>query len=105
LRNARRAGVEDDIEIAQRPLSAVESVGESGALVINPPYGKRVGEEKALRDLYAGLGNLMRERFAGWELTLLSGSAALDKQTRLKFTTVASSSNGGIAVRMVRAKV
>jgi putative N6-adenine-specific DNA methylase len=105
LQNARRAGVEDDIELSQRALSAIDAPGETGVMVVNPPYGKRVGEQGALRNLYASLGKVLRSRFSGWEVVMLSASAASEKQTALSFYSVARTSNGGIPVRIVRALV
>src|SRR5690606_34166279 len=56
--NAGRAGVLDDLTLSVRPLSALEPPPGTGWLITNPPYGARVGDPRALRDLYAALGNL-----------------------------------------------
>ena len=104
LANAKRVGLLNDIEFRCAPVSALE-VPESprGLLVANPPYGVRVGESKALRDLFARFGQVARERCAGWRVALLSADRALDAQTALPFTEVFGTSNGGIAVRLVAA--
>lgn len=102
LANAKRVGVLGDIEFRCAALSALE-VPESprGLLVANPPYGVRVGETKPLRDLFARLGQVARERCDGWRVALLSADRALDAQVKLPFTEVLATRNGGIAVRLV----
>jgi len=104
--NAERAGVAADIEWATRPVSALECpAGTRGLIVTNPPYGVRVGEADALRNLYAQLGNVARAKCPGWNLALLSADARLDKQVGLAFEERFKTSNGGIPVRAIVAPV
>ena len=71
----------------------------------NPPYGVRIGERRALRDLYARLGQVARARLAGWQLTLLVPSATLEQATGLHFDPLLRTRNGGLAVRGVTSRV
>ena len=99
--NAKRAGVEDDIDIAQRSVSAAEFPEAPGWLVSNPPYGLRVGEAAPLRNLYAQVGNIIRDHAPGYRLALLSADEALEAQLRLDLDEVFRTTNGGIPVRLV----
>jgi putative N6-adenine-specific DNA methylase len=101
MENATRAGVENDIEFSVRPISAVESTEESGWLVTNPPYGVRVGESDRLRNLYAQLGNVVRGRFPGGHIALISAAPKLESQLGLRLRPVLATTNGGIKVRVV----
>jgi len=103
--NAERAGVADDIVWRRAALSAIEPPAGPGWVVTNPPYGTRVGERQRLRDLYAQLGHVLRRRCSGWEAAILSAHAELERQTALPFATVLATVNGGIRVRLVRARV
>lgn len=103
--NAARAGVEGDVAFEARALSALMPPPGTGWLVTNPPYGVRVGEKRPLRDLYAALGNVARDRLAGWTITLLSPDPALEAQTRISFTEALRTRNGGIPVRVVVGRV
>jgi putative N6-adenine-specific DNA methylase len=103
--NAERAGVAGDIEFRCAALSQLEPPAGQGALVSNPPYGVRVGEPGALRDLYARLGQVARERMSGWRLTLLFPAEPLERATGLGFRELFRSKNGGLAVRALRAPV
>jgi putative N6-adenine-specific DNA methylase len=103
--NAERAGVLADITFEQRAISAVEPPQGAGWVVVNPPYGVRVSEAGSVRDLYASFGNVLRERFVGWRVGVLSPGEQLERQMGLelreRFTTV----NGGIPVRLVTGEV
>ncbi|MGH7466687.1 MAG: THUMP domain-containing class I SAM-dependent RNA methyltransferase [Longimicrobiales bacterium] len=99
--NAARAGVESDIEWAVAPLSQAPLPAAAGLLVTNPPYGQRVSADTELRDLYAALGTLVREKLTTWSVAMLSADARLDGQMRLPLTVVAETRNGGIPVRIV----
>jgi len=105
LANAERAGVAEDLRIFQRALSSVEVPPTPGLLLVNPPYGGRVGESEDLRNLYAQLGNVARERCRGWTVALLSADRALERQVGLEFREVLDFRNGGIPVRLIAATV
>lgn len=103
--NAERAGVAGDVRLDVRPLSAAEPPEGRGALVTNPPYGVRVGERVALRDLYAALGRLARTSLPGWRIVMLSADRALEAQVGVPFTEALRTRNGGIPVRVVVGEV
>lgn len=98
--NAQRAGVLDDIEFANHPLSALEPPPGTGWLVTNPPYGVRIGERAPLRDLYATLGKIARERLPGWRIALLSADPRLESQLQIPLEHHLTTRNGGIRVRI-----
>ena len=100
--NAIRAGVADDIRFDVRALSGSEAPSErQGVLVTNPPYGQRIGESGALRNLYAAIGRLTRERLPGWTFAMLSADRNLERQTGLPLRELFRTRNGGIPVRLV----
>jgi putative N6-adenine-specific DNA methylase len=105
LANAERAGVAADVELDRRPLSAIEPPPAPGWIVTNPPYGVRVAEARGVRDLYAALGKVLRARFAGWTLALLSPAESLERQVGLMLRERFATLNGGISVRLVTGEV
>lgn len=104
IENANRAGVLEDIEVENHSLSEVELPDLEGWIVTNPPYGLRIGESGRLRNLYARLGQIVREAKAGYTLGLLSADKALDAQLGIALKEVFRTTNGGIPVRMVVGK-
>jgi len=102
--NAERAGVAEDIVFEEKAISRIAPPANAppGAIVTNPPYGVRVGDRDALRNLYAQLGTVARERFPGWTLLVLSADARLDGQIGGTMEPVLATRNGGIAVRAMR---
>lgn len=99
--NAGRAGVADDIEFRHAAISALELPAMPGWIITNPPYGVRVGEPAALRDLYARMGQVLRSRAAGWHVALLSANRRLESELRVPLATLLRTRNGGIPVRLV----
>jgi putative N6-adenine-specific DNA methylase len=100
--NAGRATVQDDTTFDVHSLSAaVFPKSATGWVVTNPPYGVRVGDADRVRDLWAQLGNVLRDRAPGWRLAVLSPDAALDRQLRFPLRAAAALSNGGIPVRIM----
>jgi putative N6-adenine-specific DNA methylase len=103
--NAERAGVAGDVELAVRSISAAQFTGSLGWVVANPPYGVRVGDAAQVRDLWAQLGNVLRERARGWRVAVLSPDAALERQLRIPLSVAGATSNGGIPVRLMVGEV
>lgn len=98
--NAGRAGVAPDVELSVRAVSDAAYPEGPGWIVSNPPYGLRVGESGPLRNLYAQLGRIVREKAEGYRIALLSADKALEAQLRMELNEVFVTTNGGIPVRL-----
>lgn len=103
--NALRAGVAGDIEFTRATVSECRPSGDRGLVLTNPPYGVRVGDRDALRDLYARFGSVLRDRFHGWNVGLLSADRSLEGQLQVHLKERLAFSNGGIRVRFVVGKI
>ncbi|WP_025899595.1 THUMP domain-containing class I SAM-dependent RNA methyltransferase [Sneathiella glossodoripedis] len=107
--NAKRAGVADLTHFSQQTISELicpEDEPETGLVIVNPPYGIRIGEEKQLLPLYQTLGRQIQSNFKGWRFALVTNSHKLAKATGLTFDpTVTTFSHGGINVRLYTASI
>jgi putative N6-adenine-specific DNA methylase len=56
-----------------------------GLVMVNPPYGERIGDKRDLFALHATLGRVLRERFAGWRVGLITSEPQLAGATGLPF--------------------
>ncbi len=84
--NAERAGVTALTEFKQASVEELTApTGPPGLVVVNPPYGDRIGDRKVLQSLYRTLGTTLSSRFAGWRVGLVTNDAALAKATGLPF--------------------
>ena len=104
--NAERARVAADVRFDVRAFSALEPPpADRGLVVTNPPYGVRVSGSGDVRDLFARMGTVLRARTPGWELAFLSPDRVLDAALRLPLAERLVTSNGGIRVRLVEARI
>lgn len=102
--NAERAGVAAFTEFHQRAIEDLASpVGPPGLVVVNPPYGDRIGEKGRVKPLYRTLGQTLLTRFAGWRVGLITSEDSLAKATGLPFTLTAEPVlHGGLRVTLFR---
>ncbi len=100
--NAERAGVAAMTEFQQHAVSDLKPPeGPAGLVIINPPYGARIGESSHLRPLYRALGRTLIERFKGWRVGLITTELPLAKATELPFKPPgAPVTHGGLRVRL-----
>lgn len=84
--NAKRAGVAGWTAFRKQAISDLTPPpGPPGLIIVNPPYGTRIGERKPLFGLYGALGKVLLERFAGWRVGIITTDASLAKATGLPF--------------------
>ncbi len=102
--NAERAGVTAITTFARQAISALEPPeGPAGLVLVNPPYGARIGERGELRALYATLGRVLAERFAGWRVGVVTSEPVLAAATGLPFLEVGPPvPHGKLRVRLHR---
>jgi len=105
--NAERAGVTELTEFRQLPVGELERpAGPPGLVIVNPPFGARIGEGASLGPLYRSLGSVLRERFSGWRVGLLTTEIGLARATALPFLpNGAPVLHGGLRVTLYRTGV
>lgn len=83
--NVRNAGVGHLVEIVRRDLSQARppETASPGAMICNPPYGERIGEEKEWFGLYAKLGEVIRTHWPGWRLLVFTSNDQLARRVGL----------------------
>lgn len=102
--NAMRAGLDTLTEFEQVEIADLTApAGAKGLVILNPPYGDRIGEGRDLRPLYRSLGTVLRSRFAGWRVGLITSDAALAAATSLPFSPPdAPVLHGGLRVNLFK---
>jgi putative N6-adenine-specific DNA methylase len=71
-----------------------------GILVMNPPYGERLGGEAELAAFYPKLGDALKQRYAGWTAYILSSDMQLPKLIGLKASRRTPLYNGALECRL-----
>lgn len=57
--NIQEIGLQDDIVLAVMDIHDLTVEHEKVQVVTNPPYGERIGEAKAVEEMYRTVGSLM----------------------------------------------
>ena len=96
--NADEAGVGADIHFQERPLSAFSHAGKYGFMITNPPYGERISDEAANRELYRELGEVFR-RLDAWSLYCITSYRNAEREIGLPAPKNRKIYNGMIEAR------
>jgi putative N6-adenine-specific DNA methylase len=111
-RNAERAGVKGAIEFKTADALQRPPPAERGTLVLNPPYGERIGakgvagreamEQGSPAEFFAGLAAHWKRHYAGWTAWVLTPEMKLPSLMRLKESRRVPLWNGPIECRLFR---
>ena len=84
--NATQAGVAGLIrfEVADFRDTDFPDPGEHGVVILNPPYGERLGEEEKLAELYQQMGDFFKQSCAGYWGYIFTGNLNLAKKVGLR---------------------
>ena len=101
--NSKRAHLTRAVHFERRELDQLQPVGEKpGTLIVDPPYGERLGELEELKGLYGLLGDLFKQRMKGWNAFIFTGNVELSKSVGLKASRRIELYNGPIDCRLLR---
>jgi putative N6-adenine-specific DNA methylase len=100
--NAGAAGVSAWTSFAHRTVTELTRPdGPPGLVIVNPPYGDRIGDKDKLKALYAAFGKTMQARFHGWRVGLVTSEKPLAYASGLPFLPVSAPvSHGGLRVTL-----
>ena len=107
--NAEAAGVEylirfETVDFQQTPVPPAresESAPGKPVIIVNPPYGSRLGEEEELTKLYAALGDFFKQHGAGYHGYIFTGNLALAKHVGLRTKSRTELYNGKLESRLL----
>lgn len=104
--NARAADVADYISFSTNGVDMISPPpGPPGIVIVNPPYGERLGEIDLLKDSYRDLGYALKTKFKGWTAWVLSGESELPGLMGLKSTRRIPVWNGPIECRFLKYEI
>ncbi len=95
-----RAGVTGDIALTQTDLFDLTPPQEPGIIVMNPPYGVRLGTQADLDVFYPKLGAWLKTRCVGWRVYLFTGDLRAPKLIGLAPSKRTPLFNGAIECRL-----
>ena len=102
--NAEAAGVGEITAFTRQSVSDLAPpCDRPGLVMVNPPYGARIGNRKLLFGLYGAFGQAVKARFQGWRVGLVTSDGALAGATGLPFLPAGPPvPHGGLKVRLYR---
>ena len=108
-KNARAAGVDhliqfrvcDFAETQVPDIDPKNTQPGSPVIMINPPYGARLGEERALEPLYARIGDFLKQQGAGYQGYVFTANAELAKKIGLRTSRRIEFTNGRLPSRLL----
>lgn len=102
--NAARAGVGAVTRFTQQSIEDLTPPeGPAGLVIVNPPYGTRIGQKGPLIGVHRTLGTVLKTRFTGWRVGIITADKQLAQATGLSFLPpLPSVLHGGIRVGLYR---
>ena len=98
--NLAATGLADAIALKQMEVLDGGPPAASGVVVMNPPYGERLGDDAELAAFYPKLGDALKQRYAGWTAYILTADLRLAKLIGLKASRRTPLYNGALECRL-----
>jgi 23S rRNA G2445 N2-methylase RlmL len=99
--NAATAGVDHVISFHGCNFSETPVPAGGGVIVLNPPYGERLGEITELGETYQGIGDFFKKRGKGYKGYVFTGNPSLSKRIGLRTKRRIPFFNGDIECRLL----
>jgi len=101
IKNARTAGVEKFIEFKAHDFRKTPDIPGDKILIMNPEYGKRMGDVKALESTYKEMGDFFKQKMTGTKCYIFTGNLELGKKVGLKTSKKLVFHNSKIECRLL----
>ncbi len=94
--NINNASLSKVIDLQVHDFLDLEPPFSDGVIITNPPYGERM-KPQSIADLYASVGNILKNKFSGFEAWIISSSLDGLKSVGLKPAKKIDLFNGALA--------
>jgi putative N6-adenine-specific DNA methylase len=100
-KNAMTAGVDQFIEFGVCDFSETPVPEGGGVVMLNPPYGERMGEIRELEETYRSVGDFFKKKCQGYRGYIFTGNFSLAKKVGLRTKRRLPFYNGEIECRLL----
>ncbi len=104
VQHVENAGFSGKIHVEKRDIadaSAAES-WPKGLIACNPPYGERLGDEQETAALYRRFGEVLKQRFAGWQAAMIISDPELGFRLGIRSQKPITLFNGALECKLLR---
>ncbi|MBI64899.1 MAG: hypothetical protein CMG64_01205 [Candidatus Marinimicrobia bacterium] len=100
IESAKKLGIEKYIKFTRSDFRDISPNKNKGTVLINPPYGHRIGEIEKLQSLYKDYGDHIKNNFSGFDGYIFTGNLELLKYVGLRTKRKIILKNGKIDCRL-----
>tara|TARA_Y100000590_G_scaffold47289_1_gene50111 strand:+ start:41 stop:1186 length:1146 start_codon:yes stop_codon:yes gene_type:complete len=93
--------LDDKIIFKWMDFNNFEPLEKNGVIIVNPPYGERIGEQFNLEEVYKLLGDKFKKNCSGHDVYVFTGNASLAKKIGLRTKRRIILKNGTIDCRLL----
>ena len=90
------------IRFAKSSFEDLKPPVKEGIVIMNPPYGERMGEEEEIANLYKTIGDKLKKDFTGYEAWLITANMEALKSVGLKTAKRLTLFNGPLECRFCK---
>ncbi len=101
-KNAERAGIEHLLTFSSGDFERVKKSDEPGVIMMNPPYGKRLGEIGELKKMYQRIGDYLKNECSGYIAFIFTGNMELAKFIGLRTSAKKTFYNAKIECKLLK---
>jgi 23S rRNA (guanine2069-N7)-methyltransferase / 23S rRNA (guanine2445-N2)-methyltransferase len=105
IESAERAGLKAILHFEKREFGDCKPhprmKDKPGLVILNPPYGVRLGQVEELKPLYSNIGRQFKEYFPDWNASVFTGNESLGKSLGLRASKKTQLFNGAIACTLL----
>ena len=79
IESAKKIGINDKISFIRDDIENFQSDNKKAVVILNPPYGIRLGNEANLQELYKKIGDVYKKQCAGFDAYIFTHNKSLVK--------------------------
>ncbi|AMM52941.1 THUMP domain-containing protein [Rufibacter sp. DG15C] len=102
FQNLEYAELDEYVRIKELNFAEATKPADKGTIVVNPPYGERIGDDREMNDLYKMIGDTLKSNFQDWDAFIFTGNLEAAKHIGLKPSRRIVLYNGPIECRLFK---
>lgn len=101
IESAKKIGINESISFKKNTLEHFKSENIPGVIILNPPYGIRLGTETKLQELYKQIGDVFKNKCSGFHAYVFTHNKTLSKFVGLRTKRKFILKNGQLDCRLL----